>query len=63
MSATTLDCKCCGEAKGGTYLYDSTLGVVCLDCAEGVRMSQKLLRKIGVSGIHNGPCGDNEKQP
>jgi hypothetical protein len=63
MSATAMQCKCCDEAKSGTFLYDSTLGVVCLDCAEGIRIGHKLMKKNGIEGIYAGTCGDNEKQP
>ena len=63
MSATALQCNCCEEPMGGPQLYDTTLGPVCNDCAEGMRDGKEIFAKIGVSGIYNGPCGDNEKQP
>jgi len=60
MNGITLKCQTCGEVMGHVALLDKTLGVVCGDCAKGIKDGMEILKREGVSGVYLGACGDNE---
>lgn len=61
MSATATMCRCCKEECGKLVSFDSTLGTLCSDCAEGIHISAPYLKENGLKGIYLGPCPDNGK--
>ncbi len=61
MSALATMCQCCKEECGKLVSFDSTLGSLCSDCAEGIYISAIHLKMNGARGIYHGPCPDNGK--
>lgn len=60
MSAVATRCDCCKEACGKITSFDITLGALCADCAEGAEIGKRNFRKVGVSSVFTGRCGDND---
>ncbi|MGC4017518.1 MAG: hypothetical protein QM755_23835 [Luteolibacter sp.] len=58
-------CGCCSEPVTDTPMSygDPDLGRICSECADGLINGRYSFRKVGVLGIHRGPCPDNDGPP